>query len=100
MSAWCGNCHGDFHNNNSQLVHPSGSTLGGTIATTYGLYNGTESITGGDPATSYIPEVAFEDPAMMTFSTAGPSARPGFPASPATGLTPRRLPMPVAGTSA
>ncbi len=41
MSAWCGNCHGDFHNNNTQLIHPSGQTLGGTIASTYNLYNGT-----------------------------------------------------------
>ena len=40
MSAWCGNCHGDFHNNNTKLIHPSGATMGGTAANTYNLYNG------------------------------------------------------------
>ena len=74
MSAWCGNCHGDFHNNNTQLVHPSGSTLGATIATTYNLYNGTADITGGAAATAYLAEVPFEDAANTTSSTAGPSA--------------------------
>ena len=27
MSAWCANCHGNFHNNNTQLIHPSGVVL-------------------------------------------------------------------------
>jgi hypothetical protein len=74
MSAWCGNCHGDFHNNNTKLIHPSGSTLGGTIANTYNLYNGSDDLTGGAAATAYIMEVPFEDPANTNFSTAGPSA--------------------------
>jgi hypothetical protein len=74
MSAWCGNCHGNFHNNNTQLIHPSGQVLGGTIATTYGLYNGSDAILTGDPALSYLPEVPFEDAAVTTSSTAGPSA--------------------------
>ena len=71
MSAWCGNCHGDFHNNNTMLIHPSGSALGG-IAQTYNLYNGTSDQTGGTQATAYLPDVAFEDPAMTTSSTTGP----------------------------
>jgi hypothetical protein len=74
MSAWCGNCHGDFHNNNTQLIHPSGSAIGGSIASTYNLYNGTEDQTGGDPLTAYLAAVAFEDAANTTSSTAGPSA--------------------------
>ena len=74
MSAWCGNCHGDFHNNNTKLIHPTGSAIGGTIATAYGLYNGTAQYATGDPTLSYLPEVAFEDPANTTSSTAGPSA--------------------------
>ena len=74
MSAWCGNCHGDFHNNNTKLIHPSGSTLGGSIASTYNLYDGTSNQTGGAQATAYLPEVAFEDAAMTTSSEAGPSA--------------------------
>lgn len=74
MSAWCGNCHGDFHNNNTKLIHPSGKILGGTIATAYNLYNGTSDLTGGAQATAYLAEVPFEDPANTTTSTAGPSA--------------------------
>ncbi len=74
MSAWCGNCHGNFHNNNTQLIHPSGSTLGGTISQTYNLYNGTSDQDGGAQATAYLAAVPFEDPANATGSTAGPSA--------------------------
>lgn len=74
MSAWCGNCHGDFHNNNTKLIHPSGSTLGGTIANNYNLYNGSDDLLGGAAATAYIMEVPFEDPSNMAFTTAGPSA--------------------------
>ena len=74
MSAWCGNCHGDFHANNTQLIHPSGMTIGGSIATAYGLYNGTSDITGGDASLSYLAQVPFDDPDNTTFSTAGPDA--------------------------
>ena len=74
MSAWCGNCHGDFHNNTSKMVHPSGEALGGTIANTYNLYNGTVDITGGNQAAAYLAAVPFEDAANTTTSTAGPSA--------------------------
>jgi hypothetical protein len=74
MSAWCGNCHGDFHDNNTKLIHPSGSTVGGSIATTYNLYNGTEDQTGGVAATAYLAAVPFEDAANTTSSTAGPTA--------------------------
>lgn len=74
MSAWCGNCHGNFHNNGTMLIHPSGSTIGGTIATTYGLYNGSSNISGGNPATAYLAQTPFEDPANTTTSTAGPTA--------------------------
>lgn len=74
MSAWCGNCHGDFHNGAGLLEHPSGEALGGTVATRYGQYNGTEDISGGTPATSYLAAVPFEDPANTISSTAGPTA--------------------------
>jgi nitrate reductase cytochrome c-type subunit len=73
MSDWCGNCHPNFHDNNTALIHPSGSTLGGTIATAYGLYNGSDDVTGGDPATSYLPATPFEDSSMTTSSTGGPA---------------------------
>ncbi len=74
MSGWCGNCHGNFHNNNTQLIHPSGQILGGAIAAAYNSYNGTDDQIGGSAATAYISAVPFEDPANTTTSTAGPSA--------------------------
>jgi len=74
MSAWCGNCHGDFHDNGTQLIHPSGEAIGGEIANNYNLYNGTSDQTGGTQATAYLAEVPFEDAANTVSSTAGPSA--------------------------
>jgi len=74
MSAWCGNCHGDFHANNTKLIHKSGVAMGGSVANIYNLYNGTMDQTGGSSTTAYLPDVAFEDPANTTGSAAGPSA--------------------------
>jgi hypothetical protein len=71
---WCSNCHGDFHANSAQLVHPSGATLGGTISTTYNLYNGTVDQTGGVAATAYLAAVPFQDSAAAVGSTQGPTA--------------------------
>jgi hypothetical protein len=74
MAAWCGNCHGNFHQNgNSATVHPAGAAIGGTIASIYNQYNGTSDQTGGVAATAYLPQVPFEDPSAATDSTAGPS---------------------------
>ncbi len=73
MSAWCGNCHGDFHRGNAHLLHPANRALGGRVATTYNLYNGTSDQTGAIAATAYLAEVPFEDPANTVSSTAGPS---------------------------
>ena len=74
MSAWCGNCHGDYHNNNTKLIHPSGSTLGGTIAGIYNRYNGTLDQSGGVQATAYLAQVPFEDDNNTVSSTVGPTA--------------------------
>ena len=60
MSAWCGNCHDGMHTAGGNLIHPSGQAMGGTIASFYGLYAGTDDMTGGTPTASYIPEVPFE----------------------------------------
>ena len=72
FSAWCGNCHGDFHSGGTPAVtrHPTDENLEG-IATNYAIYNGTGSYD-GDPATSYLAMVPFEDPAVTTTSTDGP----------------------------
>ncbi|MCX6832291.1 MAG: hypothetical protein NT028_09195 [candidate division Zixibacteria bacterium] len=75
MSAWCGNCHGNYHNEaNGRLEHPSGHSLGGEIAGNYDLYNGTAHLISGSHATAYLAAVSFEDPANTTTSTAGPTA--------------------------
>ncbi len=72
MSGWCGNCHGNFHNNDAQYRHPSGMNMSSAIQNTYGIYNGTIDQNGGNPATSYIADVAFEDPEMTLAWTARP----------------------------
>jgi hypothetical protein len=75
MSAWCANCHGNYHQQaGGRLEHPSGQNLGGEIADIYGRYNGTAHYNSGNPATSYLAAVPFEDAAMTVSSTAGPSA--------------------------
>jgi hypothetical protein len=75
MSAWCANCHGAYHNAYGQgkLFHPSGVPMTSETVDIYGLYNGTEQ-PAGDPAHSYIPQIAFEDEGMTTTSDAGPTA--------------------------
>jgi len=74
MSAWCGNCHGNYHQEaGGRLEHPSGENLG-DIADVYGRYNGTAHWNSGNAATSYLAAVPFEDLANTITSTAGPSA--------------------------
>jgi len=74
MSAWCANCHGDFHQASGSpgLRHPSGEVMN-SAAVTYDLYNGTGSINGGNHSTAYLKEVPFEDLAADTNSTLGPT---------------------------
>ena len=72
MSAWCSNCHSAYHEAYGTLRHPSGTTIGGTIAATYNTYNGTTDQLGAVVATSYLAAVPFEDPANTTSSTTGP----------------------------
>jgi len=73
-SGWCGNCHGDFHDDNGLLEHPSNEAVGGTVANAYNLYNGTDDPYGGDQLTAYLAAVPFEDLTNTTTSTAGPDA--------------------------
>jgi hypothetical protein len=39
VSQWCAQCHGNFHNTTSLLIHPSGDTLG-TVAGNYNTNTG------------------------------------------------------------
>jgi hypothetical protein len=74
MSDWCGNCHPNFHDGGATLIHPSGETLGGSIAAAYNLYNGSDDTLGGTAASAYLAATPFEDPAAATGSTQGPTA--------------------------
>ena len=84
-SGWCGTCHGAFHQNSGNLIHPSGEPLGGDIATAYNQYKGTADCianppTAGGPcgsgvaATAYLPQVPFQDASAAMTSTAGPTS--------------------------
>jgi predicted CXXCH cytochrome family protein len=74
MSEWCSNCHTDYHDAGGALRHPSGEPIGGSIATTYNLYNGTVDQIGGAQATAYLADVPFEDTTINTTTgnTSGP----------------------------
>lgn len=72
MSAWCSNCHGNFHNNDAQYRHPSGVGMSSVIQNIYNLYAGTMNQVGGSAVTAFIADVPFEDPDMTIASTAGP----------------------------
>ncbi|HUU46475.1 MAG TPA: hypothetical protein VM118_12160, partial [Acidobacteriota bacterium] len=76
MSLWCANCHDDYHNTSypTVLKHPSGAAIGASISLLYNAYNGTSAPSGGLPASAYLADVPFEDAAVTTSSTAGPSA--------------------------
>ena len=85
MSAWCANCHGAFHNNQANFIHPSGTPLGSDVAAAYNAYNGTSDCIANPPtattpcgsgqqATAYLALVPFEDSANTTTTTGGPTA--------------------------
>lgn len=77
MSAWCGNCHGRYHDTaGSAFEHPIDDVLSSAVRTQYNQYAGVNDPTGGSPTTAYLPEVPFEDggAATATTSTAGPTA--------------------------
>jgi predicted CXXCH cytochrome family protein len=84
-SAWCGTCHGNFHQKSGSLIHPSGEPLGSDIATAYNLYKGTADCIANPPtaglpcgsgvaATAYLPQVPFVDASATITSTAGPTS--------------------------
>jgi predicted CXXCH cytochrome family protein len=72
MSAWCSNCHGNFHANSVQRRHPSGVGMSSAIIATYDRYNGTTDQNGAVHATAFTANVPFEDPGMTYNWTAGP----------------------------
>lgn len=76
MSAWCGNCHGDYHRTvgTERFEHPNDALLTIAVVEQYNRYRGVLDPTGGSPLDAYLPEVPFEDPAAAVESTAGPTA--------------------------
>jgi hypothetical protein len=77
MSEWCGNCHGRYHEagSGSAFEHRIDVGLGASVSQRYNEYRGDREPTAGLPATAYLPEVPFEDPASTTSSTRGTSPR-------------------------
>jgi len=81
-SGWCGNCHGAFHNNAGNLIHPSGTLLNTRQAQVYNAYQGTEDCIDNPPgvgtpcgsgtfAGAYLADVPFEDAGMTSATTDG-----------------------------
>jgi hypothetical protein len=73
-SAWCGNCHGAFHEGGQGFYHPTDHILGSDIANRYNSYAGQQNPSGGSSATAYLPQVPFEDLNATRTSTEGPSS--------------------------
>lgn len=73
-SMWCANCHGMYHESSGTgFEHPVDETLDGDVVQSYGYYDGSGNPTGGNPLTSYLPQVPFQDLGATTTSTGGPS---------------------------
>jgi len=76
MSNWCGNCHGNYHENGiSAFEHENDRNLGPDVRNQYNVYDGDDAPLGGSFATAYLPEVPYQDnrPTNTTNSTLGPS---------------------------
>ncbi|MBI5060534.1 hypothetical protein HZB60_12235 [candidate division KSB1 bacterium] len=71
---WCANCHGRYHDGGPGFEHPIDRTLGGDVRQSYELYAGSGNPTGGNPATSYLPQLPFEDPSATPQQTSGPTS--------------------------
>ena len=73
MSAWCANCHGDYHDHigDENFEHDTDHTLSGDEVRTYNAYDGTSNPEGGFDAVAYLPEVPFQSTKAEVNSTAG-----------------------------
>ncbi|MBK6911255.1 MAG: hypothetical protein IPK53_17925 [bacterium] len=73
---WCANCHGFYHQDaRDGFRHVVAGALPSEARNSYEHYDGSSNPTGGNPLTSYLPQVPFEDPNITTTSTYGPSTR-------------------------
>ncbi|MDF1543714.1 MAG: cytochrome c3 family protein [bacterium] len=76
MSEWCANCHGFYHDlvGRESLEHEFNLTFEESQISRYNSYSGIQNPDGGDPATSYIVEVPFEDASATINKTSGPTS--------------------------
>jgi len=75
VSRWCGNCHGNYHENGiSAFAHENNRNLG-AARNQYNVYDGDDAPIGGSYSTAYLPEVPYQDnrPTNTTSSTLGAS---------------------------
>ncbi|MCB1060255.1 MAG: hypothetical protein KDB65_08485 [Calditrichaeota bacterium] len=73
---WCANCHGLFHEVNPVgFEHPVRGSLTQGTRVSYERYDGSLNPTGGDPFTSYLPQVPFQSNSVTTTSMNGPDGR-------------------------
>lgn len=73
-TSWCANCHGNYHEHNPNgFEHPVDEVLTADVRISYALYDGAGNPLGGNSATSYLPEVPFEELTMTTTGTNGPT---------------------------
>lgn len=74
-TAWCGNCHGRYHEEaGSAFAHPIDDLLPIAVVDQYNQYDGVTNPTGGSSLTAYLPEVPFEAFGAAIGSTEGPTA--------------------------
>ena len=75
MSAWCANCHGNYHTVDGMggFQHEVDHNLSGGTAGQYNRYNGPSDQIGASPSNAYIAAVPFEDAAATPSSTSGPT---------------------------
>jgi Doubled CXXCH motif (Paired_CXXCH_1) len=75
MSAWCANCHGQYHDlvGDAYFEHGFDVMLDSSYINQYNVYDGTQNPSGGSSTTAYLVQVPYEDPQMTITSTQGPS---------------------------
>jgi Zn-finger protein len=80
VSAWCANCHGLYHQENSSSLfeHPVDEVLDSGQRQRYNAYNGDLDPQGGSFATAYLPEVPIEGPTTSVTSTVGAGSTDRF----------------------
>lgn len=75
MARWCGNCHGEYHEEDGgegYFEHTGDHQMSWRTVRIYNRYDGTDNPDGGDPALAYLPAVPFESATSTIDRTSGP----------------------------